>query len=814
MPTLSRGGAGAATRAKPKDGEKYNLDARFERAAVALVIAKPYAWRGIGRLMKQDFMPTRNGVLGVMLAHLAAGEQEGVPGGIGVVYQIAAVVGEDGGKEQVELNQCLAWIEDGWGDIESKALNEDSVYRALVAAVKQHGKDDAAGDLLKRWSNKLDTTKAFAKFAAAEAIGEVEDVGTEVTSAAARLRVIAQAQDAVVIPTGILALDVGMGGGLTVGNCGFIAGGPGDGKCHRGGQGILMHDGRVKAVEDIVVGDLLAGPSGPRRVMRTNSGHGRMYEVQPKRGGAPWQVNIDHVLTLVAYGEGKHKKRSFVGGEMIDVTVREWLTWSAKRKHAYKLVRRPYDFDRAARELPVDPYFLGVLLGDGGMQGGVNVTTMEPKVVDEVYWQAENYGLKVRVQTKPDNLASTYTLSSGKACKNLLLTELRGLGLFGKGAGTKFVPGVYKTASREVRAAVLAGLIDTDGAKNKSAYDYVSKSRQLAEDVCFLGRSLGMQATIASCEKSCQTGAVDTYWRVGLSGPTAQVPSRCKPLPLRRQKKDVLRTGFDIVDTGEDHPFYGFTLDGDGRYLLDDFTVTHNSSAVSQIMAFTAGALKRASALVSVELKARQNILKFEAALWGIPIDTLKRNPGILNEKYERRGSEVAPFFFKHIELRRGSKPKITAAFEFVEEQEQKSGVHIDLTGFDHFDRFDPSWSGSSKLGDYAKGEALYDEIAQWTDDGKRATWMPSHCVRKKSGPLWGPGDMAHSNHKEKRADAVFALTAGGKPGARTITAWLFKNREGEANIIVGPEPVGFAMGCAFEVGILLEVDPLYAGLV
>ena len=41
------------------------------------------------------------------------------------------------------------------------------------------------------------------------------------------------------------------------------------------------------------------------------------------------------------------------------------------------------------------------------------------------------------------------------------------------------------------------------------------------------------------------------------------------------QKKDVLRTGFTVKEAGTGK-YYGFTVDGDNRYLLDDFTITHN----------------------------------------------------------------------------------------------------------------------------------------------------------------------------------------------------------------------------------------------
>ena len=69
--------------------------------------------------------------------------------------------------------------------------------------------------------------------------------------------------------------------------------------CHRAGQGILLCDGTVKRVEDVVVGDELLGPdSRPRRVRQLARGRGPMVEIRPMKGD-PWVVNAEHILTLV-----------------------------------------------------------------------------------------------------------------------------------------------------------------------------------------------------------------------------------------------------------------------------------------------------------------------------------------------------------------------------------------------------------------------------------------------------------------------------------------------------------------------------------
>lgn len=417
----------------------------------------------------------------------------------------------------------------------------------------------------------------------------------------------------IIIPTGITQIDSRIGGGCGPGDVVMIGGGTGDGKCERKGTILLSYDGTLKEVEKFVVGDLLMGPDGkPRRVLRTNNGRGEMFEIRPVRGGS-FFCNEDHVLTLVGTGRPAHNRAerheevgcTRHGGKVVDVSVREWMTWSKKRKHMFKLMRPPaVEFGGEKAELPIDPYFLGVIIGDGSLTANsVIITKPDREIRDEVHNQATRLGMRVTEWTGSTGCPNYRMARVDPGQRNALIVQLEHLGLMGTGAGEKFIPAQYKVASRADRLAILAGLMDTDGAMNKSAYDWISKSKQLAEDVTFVARSLGMAAYVSPCEKGCQTGAVGTYYRVGISGDAvADIPIRIKrKRPWKRaQKKDVLRVGFTIIPTGEEDDYYGFTLDGDGRYLHGDFTVTHNSYSAYSIMDSRA-ALRRRTLYLSCE---------------------------------------------------------------------------------------------------------------------------------------------------------------------------------------------------------------------
>lgn len=351
--------------------------------------------------------------------------------------------------------------------------------------------------------------------------------------------------------------------------------------CHRKGQKILMFDGSLKSVERIRVGDLLMGPNSfPRRVLELHRGSEEMVEILPTKG-EPWVVNKGHVLTLVrtqkSVGAWKGRKKRYSPiNEVKDVVVSDYLNWSNTQKHVHTLFRVGVDF-QSRDELPLDPYFMGTLLGDGCLCNRIGVTNVDEEIVREVYYQAGKFGLHVSVEAE-GTTSSTYHLSGKRGLTNPITKILRALRLFNCDSSTKFIPKIYKTSSREDRLLLIAGLVDTDGGLESNCIDYSSKSERLASDLAFVARSLGLAAYVSKSRKKCQTGVWGDYFRVSISGDLSVIPTRLKrkKATKRLQVKNVLRTGLKTRELPKER-YYGFTLDGDGRYLLGDFTVTHNS---------------------------------------------------------------------------------------------------------------------------------------------------------------------------------------------------------------------------------------------
>lgn len=322
--------------------------------------------------------------------------------------------------------------------------------------------------------------------------------------------------------------------------------------CHARGQGVILYSGAVEKVEKIQVGDQLLGPdSTPRTVLHLHRGEDDLYKVIPHRGKS-FVVNGDHVLSLVRTPNNRNRYPSEIGGQIVNVTVREWIKWSNWKKHLHKLYHAELVTFPNRPAPKIDPYFLGILLGDGGIQTTSN--------------QAGGKSI-------------TYYLSQGlekKKTPNPLAEALREVDLWGMSCHNKFIPQSYKLGSPEVRLAVLAGLIDTDGHSSGTGIDFNLKSERLARDVAFVARSLGFFVSeVKPTLKSSQSGVVGTYYRFYISGDFSQVPLRVKTVDVKT-RKNPLKVGFRLEFIGKGE-FFGFELDGDHLYLLDDFLVTHNS---------------------------------------------------------------------------------------------------------------------------------------------------------------------------------------------------------------------------------------------
>ena len=401
----------------------------------------------------------------------------------------------------------------------------------------------------------------------------------------------------------------------------------GEGKCQRKGSKILMYDGTIKKVEDVVVGDLLMGDDNtPRKVLSLVNGKEELFQVTPMRG-EPLFVTADHMLSL------KHRRRALNKrgkpyidvdeGKEFDITVRDFLQKNVTFRNLNALYRVPINWPK--QKVLIEPYFLGLWLGDGHSTRP-SITTMDQEVVDYLHSYATRLCLYVSMKGKgDDNKAKTYDLISNAGMPNILLQMLRQYKLI----NNKRIPQEYKANSREVRLKVLAGLVDTDGFRNRNSIGFILKSKELSEDILFLARSLGFHAEMKSCIKKIpSTGFEGAYYRIGISGDCSIIPTlipRKKCDKRSDWKNHLVSTIKEVKSVGIDE-YYGFTLDGNGRYVTEDFTVTHNSALACLVQMWKFFNFPRQQIVLGANSKDQVKFVHFD-----IIKDIVLNSPPLLN---------------------------------------------------------------------------------------------------------------------------------------------------------------------------------------
>ena len=311
----------------------------------------------------------------------------------------------------------------------------------------------------------------------------------------------------------------------------------------------------------------LLGPDGtPRTVLSTRDGADEMYSIRANRYGYRFKCNSCHVLTI--YDE---RERA-----VVDVPLDEFLAWNKDRRRLARMVfSDPVEFEPQFEMAPVDPWLLGLWYADGRKDlSFVEITKPDGEIERALreYADAHEMNLGVYYRT-PTNPMWRITTQLGKP--NPLLTKLREV--YGDG---RALPSRYLYGSISERRAFLAGIIDGDGSSDGSAVEVTWKCKRWAQQVLSLARSLGFRASIK--EKRVRLpgwGVARSYWRVCMTGDTSSLPLRLE----RKHARSDLRTGFSVNHLGRGK-YVGWTLDGDGRFLLGNFIVTHNTESGTAII--------------------------------------------------------------------------------------------------------------------------------------------------------------------------------------------------------------------------------------
>ena len=291
---------------------------------------------------------------------------------------------------------------------------------------------------------------------------------------------------------------------------------------------------------------------------------GRSYKTptENKRPSTRLQTEKPKILRHKkdAFKAMKEFRRTLDKNNILEISVKDYLKLPSNVKK--QLMGYKVGVEFPGQEVQLNPYILGVWLGDGSSKAAI-VTNIDKEIIDYLYTWCDDQGYKIK------NSYIRYNISGG------FLRKLKDMDLW----GNKHIPRDYLVNNREVRMAVLAGLLDTDGHYHKHGYYQITqKNKRISDGIVYLARSLGFGATqkeIQCTATNSSMGRVTgTYYSCHIFGEGLEdIPcliERKKARPIRH-KKNVLVTGVTVEPLGKGE-YCGFKINGNGRFLLEDFT--------------------------------------------------------------------------------------------------------------------------------------------------------------------------------------------------------------------------------------------------
>ena len=364
---------------------------------------------------------------------------------------------------------------------------------------------------------------------------------------------------------------------------------------------ILTPNGWVR-MGDIRVGDMVIGKNGkPTRVTGVYpQGKKEIFKVSFS-DGASTECCDEHLWLTQTYEERNYDSRAKRLGKSWNCAqpkvrqlseIRNTLVsphLNAKN-HSIPIVE-PVHFN--AQPVPIDPYVMGVLIGDGCFRSGsVMFSTADKEIIrfvsealppecEVVHTNGYDYLIRYTGEAKyarRENYGGFRGIPYSRVPTHPIGIAIREMGLRGKYSYEKHIPDVYKYNSVDVRLSILRGLMDADGTVNKRGVsaEFTTTSSTLADDVIEIVRSLGGIATRREKRIVGHRVAIT----LSISMPPYMNPFRLK----RKADRVVPKTKYlprryitGVESVGEKYAQCISVASDDQLYVTDDFIVTHNT---------------------------------------------------------------------------------------------------------------------------------------------------------------------------------------------------------------------------------------------
>ncbi|MFL5908196.1 MAG: PhoH family protein [Solirubrobacterales bacterium] len=353
---------------------------------------------------------------------------------------------------------------------------------------------------------------------------------------------------------------------------------------------VLTPEG-FQAIGGLRVGDLVIGSNGlPTPVLGVYpQGRKEVFRLRAQDGASTLccAEHLWHVWTP------EDKRRGKPGRVLETQEMAGWLRRAHQHRYELPVLSAPVQFP--PHEVLMDPYALGLLLGDGCL---TTSTTPSFSTTDEelvVALESALEDIEVRWKSGPDYvLRHIHGHRGGTITVNPVTDLLRQLELAGTSSTTKFIPDDYLHNEPAVRLALLQGLLDSDGGPvtqngRTCRIQFTTCSERLRDDVLFLARSLGGVAYWRRREAAGRApGRVNgrpVYHRSDAFNMDIRLPEGIEPFRLERKRKLYNRAGggrpMRFVDSiepaGEEETVCLQVAAEDSLYVTNDFLLTHNT---------------------------------------------------------------------------------------------------------------------------------------------------------------------------------------------------------------------------------------------